>query len=161
MGAEETGGRWTETALVSGAAFAVWLMGVGVFFHGAWAVPQGVAATLGLSTAGTGFSARAFLLGLAIICLVSFLVGTAYLLLAAACDIRGAGHLTAGFGFAMVVYGLADFVFLPGWLSAGPYLSASPTWSWFLAHALHGLVLGALAGSGGRPRRLLTRLGLS
>jgi hypothetical protein len=146
-GRYETDREWALTALAAGLVFAAWAMGVALFTSRVWAVPQGVAVALALAQPDRLFHLQSFLLGLAGELLVSFVLGSAFLGMAAALDIRGGGLVTAGVGFGLIVYGFVYFPLLRilmapnGW----PFLSSNPEWSWALALLMYGSALGLLA----------------
>src|SRR5947199_295565 len=85
----------TRTALVAGAAFLAVVLIAGALVTTAWAVPDAIAAVLGVGTRGYPFQTVPVLVGIAAHLTVSMILGVGYLVIARRLRLRG-GLLVLG-----------------------------------------------------------------
>lgn len=132
--------------LIAGLPLAMWLMIVGIFTSNLWAVPQGIAQTVGIGHAGHDFQLVPFILGLAGHMMNSIILGLIFLGVAVVLKLRGLASVIVGMIYGIVAYEIIYWVVLRGLLSgtSGSFLSANPQWSWIIGHLMFGAVLGLL-----------------
>ncbi len=146
--------RWLLPGLVAGTAFLAVEMVVGAFVTTAWAMPDGVAAVLGVGSHGYGFRGAAVAAGVAAHLATSTALGVLYLVIARWLRLRGrmlvlGGWLFSGFETPISLWGVLHPV-----LSAPTFdyfLVAVPFWASFLGRTTYGVVLGLMAAWQQRP----------
>jgi len=136
--------------LIAGMVLAMWAMIIGAFTPGSGllAPPQGIAQALGIGVPGHQVQAVPVIVGLMLHMMNSAVLGIVFALLVA--KLAPAAKIVAGMMFGIAVYVISFYAILRGVLSANAesFLTANPTWSWFVAHLMFGVALGGLLAYG-------------
>jgi hypothetical protein len=116
--------RWVAPGLGAGAAFLAFEMLVGCVTTAAWAFPQSIAQTIGLTTPTTALDPSALLIGMTIHMAFSVGLGVIFIALAQRLGLRGAGRLlVAGVLFMWVESAVSIWASIVGRTSFGLVLA--------------------------------------
>jgi hypothetical protein len=140
--------QWLLPGLVAGAAFLAVAFLAGALTTTPWAMPDAVAAVLGVATSGYRFAAVPVLVGVAAHLAVSTVLGVLYLAIARRLRLRRGLLVLGAWVFSGVetpisLWGILHTVLAPQTFHY--FLDAVPFWASFLGHNVYGLVLGLLA----------------
>jgi hypothetical protein len=141
-------GRWLLPGLIAGAAFLAVEVAIGAFTTTPWALPDAIAAVLGLGTSGYRFELLPVLVGIAAHLTVSIALGVLYLTIAHRLRLRRGWLVLGAWIFSGVetplsLWGVLHTVLTPHTFHY--FLDAVPFWASFLGRNTYGLVLGLLA----------------
>jgi hypothetical protein len=142
------GYRWLLPGLVAGVAFLAVVVAAGALDTSVWAVPDGIAAVLGVGSRGYRYQGAAVLVGVAAHLAVSVLLGVLYLAIARRLRLRGAllvlgAWLFSGIETPVSLWGVVHTIVSGSTFHY--YLDAVPFWASFLGHTVYGLVLGLMS----------------
>jgi hypothetical protein len=152
---EEGAGRHARQRLLPGLVAGAALLAVAIVAGAAnttpWAMPDAIAAVLGVGTTGYRFAAIPVLVGIAAHLTVSTALGVLYLAIARRLRLRRGwvvfgAWLFAGAETPISLWGILHTVLTPHTFHY--FLDAVPFWASFLGHNVYGLVLGLLARRG-------------
>jgi hypothetical protein len=134
--------------LVGGVAFLAVVVFGGALVHRPWALPDAVAAVLGVHTRGYPARLVPALTGVGTHLAVSVILGVLYLAIARRLRLRGwwlvfGGWLFSGVETPVSLWGILHTVVSHA--TFGYFLDAVPFWVSFLGHTVYGLALGGLA----------------
>lgn len=140
--------RWFLPGLIAGLVFLAIAMLSGTFNTTVWAMPEGIAQTVGVNAPiGYGFALEPLLVGIVVHLLFSIALGAIFTALALRLRLHGWVLVVAAAVFVSVETAVALWVVLHTMLSASAfsyYLSAIPWWGSVFGHYAYALVLGLL-----------------
>ncbi len=141
-------GRWLWPGLVAGAAFLAVEVAAGALVTTPWAMPDAVAAVLGLGTRGYPFQLLPVLVGVAAHLTISMALGVLYLAIARRLRLRRGWLVLGAWIFSGVetpvsLWGVLHTVLAPHTFQY--FLEAVPFWASLLGRNTYGLVLGLAA----------------
>ena len=143
------GRRWLWPGLVAGVAFLATAMVTGGLTTTAWAMPEAVAAAVGVpGPDGYGFAPVPLLVGVVVHLIVSVGLGAGYLAVVRLARWTGWRVFIGAVVFSMVEPAVAIWVVLHTVLPHNTFLvflTAIPVWASVLGHCLYGVVLGLWA----------------
>ena len=144
--------RWFLPGLIAGVVFLAIAMLSGTFSTTVWAMPEGIAQTVGVSAPiGYGFALEPLLVGIVVHLVFSIALGAIFTATALRLRLHGWVLVAAAAVFVSVETAVALWVVLHTMLSASAfsyYLSAIPWWGSVFGHYAYALVLGLLLVSG-------------
>lgn len=139
---------WVWPGLIAGVVFLVIALIAGALSTTVWAMPDGIAQTLGIAApAGYGFAPVPVLAGIAIHLALSIGLGVIFTAFARWRQLHGWVLVAAAAIFVTIETPIALWVVLHNLLSATTfqfYLAAVPLWGSLLGHYLYAFMLGLL-----------------
>lgn len=140
--------RWFMPGLIAGVVFLAIALLAGALSTTVWAMPEGIARTMGVSTpAGYGFALAPVLIGIVVHLALSIVLGAIFTALALRLQLRGWVLVAVAAVFVSVETAVALWVVLHTIESASTFsyfLSAIPLWGSLLGHYAYALILGLL-----------------
>ncbi len=140
--------RWFLPGLIAGLVFLAIALLAGALSTTAWAMPEGIARTMGVSApVGYGFALGPLLVGVVVHLVLSIALGAVFTATALWLRLHGWVLIVAAVIFVSVETAVALWVVLHNVVSATVFryfLSAIPLWGSLLGHYAYALVLGLL-----------------
>lgn len=140
--------RWFLPGLIAGVVFLAIALLAGALSTTMWAMPEGIAQTVGVNApVGYGFALGPFLVGIMVHLVLSIGLGAVFTAIALRLRLHGWVLIVATAVFVSVETAVALWVVLHSIESAATFsyfLSAIPLWGSLLGHYAYALVLGLL-----------------